>query len=94
MCELNSEVKMFCTTTSNPIQATRPSPRNSSRCTSHIAYNRMTPTMPHCTATFSVWLCGLPMTWPVALIGVAGRGPLEQPAHRARPVADDRRLGK
>ena len=22
--------------------------------------------MPHCTATFSVWLCGLPITWPVA----------------------------
>ena len=30
-CELNSEVKKFCTTTSKPIQATRPSPRNSSR---------------------------------------------------------------
>ena len=43
MCELNSEVKMFCTTTSSPIQATSPSPRNSSRCASHIAYKQDDP---------------------------------------------------
>src|SRR5579871_1796520 len=37
MCELNSEVKMFCTTTNNPIQLASPSPRNRRRCESHIA---------------------------------------------------------
>ena len=44
------------------------SPRRgtASRCRSHIAYSTTTPTMPHCTATLSVWLCGLPITWLLA----------------------------
>ena len=42
------------TTTSNPIQAANPSPRNSNRCSSHIAYSATIPTTPHWTATLSV----------------------------------------
>src|SRR5262249_19620983 len=66
MCELKSEVKIFCTTTSSPIHATKLSPLNSNRCDIHIAHNTTTPGMPHCTATLKVWLCGLPMTYSEA----------------------------
>ena len=47
--------------------------------------SRTTPTMPHCTATLSVWLCGLAMTWSAGCWS-AGRGLLEQPADRAGAV--------
>ena len=93
-CELNIEVKMFCTTTSNPIQEARPSPRNIRRCVSHIAYNRRTPAVPHCTATASVWLCGLPMTLAVARSSSPVAAPLEQAQRGTSPVADQRRVGE
>src|ERR1700761_8778190 len=34
ICELKSEVNIFCTTTNRPIQLARPSPRNHNRCRS------------------------------------------------------------
>ena len=53
-----------------------PSPRNSSRCTSHIAYSTTIPTMPHCTATFK----GL----VVRIADDLSRGVLSRPSVAAR----------
>ena len=55
---------MFCTTTTSPIHATRPGPRNNRRCAIHIAHNKMAPAMPNWIATAKVWLCGFDVMMP------------------------------
>ena len=63
--------------TTSPIHAASVPVRvNSRRWLSHIAYSSMTPSSPHCTATASVWLCGL-----LTILGLTARS--VRP-HRAR----------